>query len=92
MSDLISGIFSTMGSGPKVYTGVRGFQRLSSNSKDNSPDDNNKPKENRITRKKIKQKKVNFCCFGESMQYRCHRECQIQTERTSGGMEMDSLF
>ncbi len=60
MSDLISGIFSTMGSGPKVYTGVRGFQRLSSNSKDNSPDDNNKPKENRITRKKIKQKKVNL--------------------------------
>ena len=60
MSDLISGIFSTMGSGPKVFTGVRGFQRLSSNSKDNSPDDNNKPKENRITRKKIKEKKVNL--------------------------------
>ena len=60
MSDLLTGIFSTMGSGPKLYTGVRGFQRLSSNSKDNSPDDNNKPKENRITRKKIKQKKVNL--------------------------------
>ena len=60
MSDLISGIFSTMGSGPKVYTGVRGFQRLSSKSQDNSPDDNNKPKENRITRKKIKEKKVNL--------------------------------
>ena len=60
MSNLLTGIFSTMGSGPKLFTGVRGSQFLTSKSKDNSPDDNNKPKENRITRKKIKQKKVNL--------------------------------
>ena len=57
---LLGSLFSTMGSGPKRFTGVRGSQFLTSKSKDNSPDDNNKPKENRITRKKIKQKKVNL--------------------------------
>lgn len=57
---LLGSLFSTMGSGPKLFTGVRGSQFLTSKSKDNSPDDNNKPKENRITRKKIKQKKVNL--------------------------------
>lgn len=57
---LLGSLFSTMGSGPKLFTGVKGSQFLTSKSKDNSPDDNNKPKENRITRKKIKQKKVNL--------------------------------
>ena len=42
---LLGSLFSTMGSGPKLFTGVKGSQFLTSKSKDNSPDDNNKPKE-----------------------------------------------
>ena len=58
MSDLLTGIFSTMGSGPKVFTGVKGSQLFSSKSQDNSQDVTNKPKENRITRKKIKENRI----------------------------------
>ena len=64
MSDLLTGIFSTMGSGPKLYTGVRGFQRLSSNSKDNSPDATNTSSENETTQKSTKKKTRKKDFFG----------------------------
>ena len=50
----------------------------------------------RIQSPKIrKPKKLNFCyfafwIFGDSIWYGFHRKCQIQTERTSRSMEMDS--